>query len=303
MPLTKYAVRVIPPAGESVVVDILDPSGTSVGIAYSTIRGGDQVALPRTITGQTDFYLPTAGAYDVSVKLNDVEIAAAGGMQRVTLAGGNPVRVEPVLNEDERVSLAAASGGLTQLATPETAGFALRINTEGDAIEAAAPGALLTSSGVPLIRCQIAVDSTTYANEHVPFYGRLTDAVDDYIGFKHAQAVVITATAGQSLLVASRQVGSTITDLTQDEIDTLGAAGGLSTEGTQVFVTRLDTPGFVRLVQAAEVHLPGSPEYLLFDSKSGETGTSGVTLTDGAATLAAGTYSIAVIHSIDVFWG
>lgn len=111
MPLTKYAVRVIPPAGESVVVDILDPSGTSVGIAYSTIRGGDQVALPRTITGQTDFYLPTAGAYDVSVKLNDVEIAAAGGMQRVTLAGGNPVRVEPVLNEDERVSLAAASGG------------------------------------------------------------------------------------------------------------------------------------------------------------------------------------------------
>jgi hypothetical protein len=165
---------------------------------------------------------------------------------------------------------------------------------------------LPTATGGPVIACLLGGGWTNGAGnleDRSPYYGKINDAGDDYLGFKRVMTAIVVAAAGSSLDVGIQQLGSAITDLTSDEIGTMGAAGGLSTDGTRVIIQRLDTPGYVRLVQPVAAAFPTNGVSLTFGGKVGETGTSGVTLTAGAATLAAGTYAITVAYSIDVFWG
>lgn len=205
-------------------------------------------------------------------------------------------------DSDVRASDAAPSSGVSLPPTDvESAGFLLAVTAEGDGYELADP-AVLPSPGGPVIRCKLDFGSLSYPEARIPYYGRLNDTGDDYLGFKHTMTFVGVAAADDVLAVTLSTLGSTLTDLTAGEILALGSEGGLSTDGTMVLIHRLDTPGFVRLVQPAAAALP-SNSGLTFDAKSGETGTSGVTLTDGIATLAAGTYAVTVVYSIDVFWG
>lgn len=137
------------------------------------------------------------------------------------------------------------------------------------------------------------------AEDRSSFHGRVNDDGSDYIGFRKSLTAVFTTTGGD--LSVSMQPLDALTDLTPEEISTMGAAGGLSTDSSTVFVTRLDTPGRARIVVTGGLAAPGGS--LLFDSISGEVGDSGITVADGVATFDAGTYAVRAHASIDVFWG
>jgi hypothetical protein len=155
VPLATNVIRVVPPNGETAVVDILDTAGVSVGTAYNSDSNGDAVSLPATIATQTDFHLPDQGAYDVSVKVNGTEIAADGAPQRVNLVGGPPELVAPHVEEDERGSGGSVSLpiGVVPAATWTANGhdaFAVRVRWAGGtcAIPQTTAGEALTTYSV-----------------------------------------------------------------------------------------------------------------------------------------------------------
>jgi hypothetical protein len=111
MALNRYAVRV-DPQGQAVTVDILDMSGASVAVCNDSPRfEAGQTSLPKVITAQTDFWLPTPGPFDVSCKVGGAEVAEAGAVARRTLTD-----VPTLLVPDwPRERTASASGGSSAL--------------------------------------------------------------------------------------------------------------------------------------------------------------------------------------------
>lgn len=79
MAVQRDSITVVPPDGETVVVDILEDD-VSLGTVHADRSKTRMLTLPLTITARTSFYVPVgSGPYDVSVKLGDDEIAGADG--------------------------------------------------------------------------------------------------------------------------------------------------------------------------------------------------------------------------------
>lgn len=110
MALNKYAIRV-DPQGQAVTVDVLDMAGVSVAVFESQQFGAAKRTLPLTITAPTDFWLQTAGTFDVSCKVGGSEVADAGRARRVQVSDV-PTLVVP----DWERQRAASSGGSSAVA-------------------------------------------------------------------------------------------------------------------------------------------------------------------------------------------
>lgn len=133
MALNKYAIRV-DPQGQAVTVDVLDMAGVSVAVFESQQFGAAKRTLPLTITAPTDFWLQTAGTFDVSCKVGGSEVADAGRARRVQVSDV-PTLVVP----DWERQRAASSGGSSAVAwtAVKTADYAA---SSGDAVPADASG-------------------------------------------------------------------------------------------------------------------------------------------------------------------
>lgn len=109
MAVQRDSITVVPPDGETVVVDILEDD-VSLGTVHADRSKTRTLTLPLTITARTSFYVPVgSGPYDVSVKLGDDEIAGADGTP-VTVSRF-PAEVRARIDADELGAVAGASGG------------------------------------------------------------------------------------------------------------------------------------------------------------------------------------------------
>lgn len=138
-------ITVDPPEGETVVVDILSGSvslGTALSSRYSS---ASTLTLPNTISERTSFYVPGPGPYNVSVKLDGKEIAGPAGAP--VAVSTFPAEVHARIDADELADVAGGgSGGSLPTPSIETAGFALRVNTDGDGYELVDADRIVVSS-------------------------------------------------------------------------------------------------------------------------------------------------------------
>lgn len=199
--------------------------------------------------------------------------------------------------------LSDGSGGLVPVPTAPDALKLLRVNTDGDGYEVA--NVQLASLGDPLIECTLSLGALgAAAQSRLPFYGRPTDAVDDFLGFVECHSVTRTVPAATTVDVSIHQLGALITDLTTDQITAMGAAGGLGTANTAIYIDRQDAGGFAHLRALQALAPVDDPFALPFEFFGSPTGTHGVTINGSdVPVLEAGTYSITVVYSIDVWWG
>lgn len=83
-----YGGVVVKANGLTLVVDITNRDTGTRPIVYSARNGTSTVALPATITTDTEFHVSKRGKFDVSVKLGGQEIATPSGVFKLEAMGG-----------------------------------------------------------------------------------------------------------------------------------------------------------------------------------------------------------------------
>lgn len=107
MAVIRDRITVVPPEGETVVVDIKS-GGVSIGTAHAERTTTRTLTLPLSISERTSFYVPRGGTYSVSVKLDGVEIAGAGVPVTVSTF---PTELRVRVDASETADVVTAEGG------------------------------------------------------------------------------------------------------------------------------------------------------------------------------------------------
>jgi hypothetical protein len=155
MPVTHERITVLPPPGQTLAVDILDPeTGLSV-TAYAAQDGdipGQARTLPATVPDDDlpndgrDFWVPAgSGPYDVSATVNDVEIAdGKGGLKHdvypgtsVTPTVDNTARLLAITAPESGGSVTPVSALISFMPAPVPTATTLAFNTPADVLEGA----------------------------------------------------------------------------------------------------------------------------------------------------------------------
>jgi len=199
MSLNRYVVRV-DPQGQTMDVDILDPSGVSVPTFDSTQFAAAPRALPLTIDTQTDFCLAAPGPYDVSCKVGGAEVADGGAPKRVEVSDV-PTLIVP---DWERQRTATPSGGSVAAGTPIVRAFPFTFDTPdlvtGHEVYTPTVGDLIFNAWVEIAEAwdgtTPTLDFGTFLDSGTGWLGTFFGAVDATIPDADASMVVGQSASG-----------------------------------------------------------------------------------------------------------